>query len=168
MSASARRLALAATLLSLTWPIFLAHRMLGVIFTRPYVADEAAALAIPCTALFAVIAGVLASRSRAQEPIAWIVRSALWGAVASAVWFAFAGYIDSRRSATAFFMTLLGGGLLYGVPFGLVAGSGLGAEVAALQRWSSRRTDNLATLTSIALTVFLNVALGAAVWAAFE
>jgi hypothetical protein len=158
-----RSLVLMAALVSLTWPVAVAHAALRYIFTRPYVADAAAALAVPASAAIACVVAAISCRRPSNDPIAWVVRCALSGALVGDLWLACGAYVHAQRSADVLWRTMIGG-LLYGGPVGLVAGMGLGAELVVLQRWSERGGSWRRGWPFVLTSVFLNALCGIGLW----
>ena len=158
-----RWLVLTAALVALTWPMSVAHAALGYIFIRPEVADAAAVLAFPVSAVIAGVAAAVSLRRPSLDPVAWVFRCALSGALVGDIWLACGAYVQAHRSAEVLWGTMLGG-LLYGAPVGLVIGMALGAEMLVLHHWAERSGGRLLGWPFVIIAVLVNFICGVGVW----
>jgi len=156
-------LVVTTALISLTWPMAVAHLALRYAFTRPYVADQAARLAIPASVLVAVIAVAISFRRPPKDAVSWVFRCAASGAILGDLWLALGAYVHAQHAFREFLATLLGG-ILYGMPVGLVVGMALGAEVITLRHWAERFGAGLSIRRFAAITVIINALVAIGIW----
>ena len=158
-----RSVVLAAGLVSLTWPMVIAHASLRCVFVRAYVADEATEIAYAVSVMSSALATGLSLRWPPREAMSWVLRCSVLGGLLGDIWLALGAYVHEHRSVTAFAGTLAGG-LLYGAPAGFVVGLSLGAEMAAVHYWAERHVGPEKTWRFSTTVVLANAMAAVVLW----